>query len=431
MQVPEASNVEGAYSQLNRNSGKLGEFDRPWPQPSGIRRGFRAKTAAREGKCGKSKGPEFTFQLSRYRVCTYRAAWLVKRSYRHMGQLMNNLKQACFFVFLLIGSQLSLASAADDPELRRRFLEEAPGKWNEYIQAMQGFQGILHPVHRDLTTNKVVWRSQTLLKQRPGCELNIRQQFEPETRGVVCGYNPKYYFFLYRHRPDGGWIVDEHVDQVNREETDYGEKRDGYSVIQNLCANLTLGNSKWLPELMKDPSFSITSIHSISHEGQDAVAVQIDYPPRIQNKIIRSGRIILLPDAFWTIATADITTEGYDGRKGRYLHTYRVVPTGTQRLPVLRQVILRRGRGEGDVKFEYEIVSNYDLHDEPIPPESDFTLAAFGLPESAVAQSSATPSYYYLCAAVFGIACLIMAWWIKHRKRTPAGPSHHLSDFLV
>ena len=127
--------------------------------------------------------------------------------------------------------------------------------------------------------------------------------------------------------------------------------------------------------------------------------------------------MVLDPATYWCIRSFELDVKTAVGHGKHTLQTQlSEAPNGSMSIPKLCdykfEYALNQGGNfhiEGVVKFNLRIPSQ-------LPPDEEFTLSAFGLPEPFGMESRSTP--WYVWAGGVAIACLVLGGvvaWLRKR----------------
>lgn len=321
----------------------------------------------------------------------------------------------------------STCVAQEENEPTRRFLAEAPQGWQRYLTFAQRLQMTATATRTGVDNGKplVTTRFRTECKQATNSAVRVQFSLEAKTDGEVIGSNPSYTFTLKRRTAERGWIL---VDlkfgkQAKGRDEDHKSIHD--DVRWHVCGCLTLWNL-WLPDLIGDADFKITSVRPQIVGGLELVRVDFDYPKRADN-YPRPGALRITGG--WMLL---------DAQHDWILREYEVFHMTRERSLIHRRFEFKEGSDrhllathsktniKGKEKESFDIISEADIQTEERPdlPSREFTLSAFGLPEpkGIVWEDGGSPWYLWFTAV--GILCLCagaLLWRrVRRRKLTTA-----------
>ncbi|MEJ5277359.1 MAG: hypothetical protein WHU94_15750 [Thermogemmata sp.] len=128
------------------------------------------------------------------------------------------------------------------------------------------------------------------------------------------------------------------------------------------------------------------------------------------------------PEAGWCIREEVRRYVYADGvKESRNWFDYTINTSG---YPILRQHRnITQGQTDGGATFRFEVVRHLELSESDDPPEWEFTLSAFGLPEPVgVVWERRTPVYVWLLVAA-GVLLTLAVFFRWLARRLCHGPS--------
>lgn len=284
--------------------------------------------------------------------------------------------------------------------LRSQLYEEAPKAWQRYLEAQPETFVVITQSESDTPGARYQSvRIQTTWKRVGLCylKLGVYESLTGLTYAEAWGQNPHYSFRLRRTPASNHWIVEE----IHRE-----PDSQLLASFQRLFERpLTLWNLR-LPQLLQDPDFQLEELDWAEHQSRKLVRLSFSYEkapehyPFPGGHRLRGGWALLDPQRDWLlVAYAVYTLER--GKKYWFRHRFdwqRVIyPLG---LPAYSEI-------EESVFGQTRIT--YDFQDI-VPPLSDFSLRAFGLPEPAgVIWPQPTPWWLYLSLTGLGLVVIGLA----------------------
>lgn len=296
------------------------------------------------------------------------------------------------------------------PEL---FPHEAAKGWQEYDARARRLQGYWTDTSRIIATGEIQ-QSHYELKQGDGCWL-IMEEDSPANAGDGRGaelkvINRHYAFTLQRRRKTSAWFVSGFGKGLWTSGT-LGDPKYVATIVRRLP--FTFGAIVFTePFTLLDEGFSIKKVAGVKQDGQDLVKIEFRYqPPKsADRRPLRGGWVLLDPSRFWTIRQFDVETQ-WGEKSGRHLatFTYRV----SNGFPMIEKIVNQPTIGEvSAVEFVYD----FDLH-EGDPPDSDFTLSAFGFPEPKGAPLPDKGMPWIVWIAAVAVASLLLGTllrrWLK------------------
>lgn len=303
-------------------------------------------------------------------------------------------------VFLCSGGSLW----GSDPT--SEFLQEAQPHWQRYVafertlvySATSSMNGV----------NTVAGRKDvTILKRNGECFLFVGESTlvaaDGKTQysgGEVTGRNPKYSFTLSRKTSEGPWKIIK-LEKADPPQGTEGEGAGFLMVVDN--------HGLSMPSLAKKPGFRVLSCSRAPGE----VVIQFEWKPQGKQDYQVEGRIVLDPDQCWCVRSAETRalSRGQVINKTSLKHEYEP----NQGLPLARSRYVKRWLLFANNPKPEESETNLTIAQvvpNPLPPITDFTLSAFGLPEPpGVTWERPTP--WYLWAGGIAIICLIVGFLFK------------------
>jgi hypothetical protein len=315
---------------------------------------------------------------------------------------------------MILGQELS-------DSLKDWFLREAPSRWEEYRNLEQSMQQVI--TYRSFSSERQNTDTIRLeYRVSPTARLLVMQWLDgSQTRGEVLGFNPKYSFILSRKSVDDPWIV-EHLDMTTNELPEHMARR------INRFANGGTGlvSLQWypLPEVIREPNFQVKKVARKNHNEEELIEVEFDWPHDVAARSpedfnpIQGGRMLLDPKRFWTIRELELQLKTLVAR-GTYKRRNDI--DKGQEIPVPKHVVTSEEynlNSGGQMVLKTETVEMSFKKPKRPPPDRDFSLSAFGLPEPLGVSWSRTP--WYLWVALAGILFLLIGagfYWLKRRRQ--------------
>jgi hypothetical protein len=297
------------------------------------------------------------------------------------------------------------------------FLQDAQSHWQQYANFVQTLESSMTIISRSADTGEG-GKSSTLVKRSTECYLSVVEMthnFADGTskyrEGEVIGQNPQYVFTLRKTVGNGPWKLIKLAKPTPS--TEKKEANDGFLMVTGI-------QNQTLPKLAKQPGFRVV-VYERSSDNNIKVQFRWDlsgYPDRRLE-----GHLVLDPEHCWCVRSAE-TQDIFQGKvttKTSLRHEYE----SNQGLPLARSRSLRSWfLSANDPKPENieTIINVVQKVPDPLPPNTDFTLSAFGLTEPpGVTWERPTP--WYLWASGIAFACLIIGFVSKRiagRFRTAA-----------
>ncbi len=338
------------------------------------------------------------------------------------------MKQANVALLLAATAMVGLPFAASrviaqdhDEALKKRFLEEAPSRWEEYNRLVKTVQGSLR---FSLTGpgKEYDGQFQAEFKANDKARLLILQSLGSTDRGgKVFAANPQYIFTLQRKAPSASWVLTG-VDKVTVDKIASVVVR-RINMAFDKVAMLTRLNSVGLAEAVREPDFSVQRVRPRQRNGEELVEVVFESPHVLKDLSQRDynstqgGSMVLDPKRFWCVRGLDLNLKT-GVASGTYKLSVELDPSTTFPLPkrciALEEYALNSG---GQVRLKHESEFSLTVPARP-PADEEFTLAAFGLPEPFDTTPKGTRWYFWLAAAA--IVCFAGGAVLRRVRRRGA-----------
>jgi LPXTG-motif cell wall-anchored protein len=162
---------------------------------------------------------------------------------------------------------------------------------------------------------------------------------------------------------------------------------------------------------------------AIEHEGIACVRVEFDNSHELESNAkdfdpVQGGVLLLDPNRYWCVRGCEL--------RNRYIDAEALINEKVQlrdpseNLPVPKQIVSvsnqKRSMGEHLV---VKTMMEFELYEPSrLPPDKEFSLSAFGLPEPLGVSWSRTP--WYLWVGLAGILFLLVGagfYWLKRRRQ--------------
>jgi hypothetical protein len=234
------------------------------------------------------------------------------------------------------------------------------------------------------------------------------------------GLNPQYGFSLKRHQPSMPWVL-----------TGLSEHRESspaflarfHQRVEAIVNRLMFVGHERLAELVKQTDFHVIGCRRIRIAGDELVQVDFDYPHEdLRRNDVQGGSLVLDSSRYWCLRSYNVRIRG--GRTGRGTHQFTVKKwRDTDGFPVPVAATLESDFTNANKRHTFTMDYNYDLSvPDKLPPDRDFTLSAYDLPEPTLPGTS-IPNYVWV--AVVGVCCLTAGVLIRWRARraNQGGPS--------
>lgn len=329
---------------------------------------------------------------------------------------------------LVIVLVLAASNCAHAEDLdRERLLARAAPAWDSYRSFVKCLQGSFRTTVVQATLNRSI-RSRTDVRwSHTGASYVYAPELSPgETVAGAKWFaqvaNSRYGFRLQRENGDQAWSM---TNLVPAAQVQHMRDFPPTWGIMHYCfedaIHLAIEFDR-LPDFCAAPGFLL---HKLSEDVKDGdTLLRVDFsssggfvkdatidglPHRKGYQAIRGGHFFLDPKACYTIRAFELQCEEpnhpHFAVSGRI--EYRRSANG---FPILVKRVSESRDAGGRVLGRD--IREYDLREGPAPPESEFTLSAFGLPEPAQ-YPRPTPWYWYLAGG--GGAALIAGAVLRRR----------------
>jgi len=316
---------------------------------------------------------------------------------------------------VLVGSEFLGTSTRAEESLIEAFLREAPPKWLDYEKKAKDLQG-LATVRVQRGDTSATSFSSVELRHNNDCSLLFGRTGIGESPDAVFAFNTKYSFALKGSEAAKSWKITKlEMDKERLEPVVATELQAARDVI----AIMVMPHHRKLTELIARRSFRVTNATYIDHPPDQLVEIEFtnDHPPHEKPFCpIQGGTLRLDPQSYWVARSGDLRLRypSFDMR----VHFVSTSRSGEKALPVpVKYEEWREIVGQPPSKRQYWL-REFDLKQlSTLPPENEFTLTAFGLPEPpGVTWKKPTP--WWLWTSLGGIAMLVLGaglGWLRKR----------------
>jgi hypothetical protein len=337
---------------------------------------------------------------------------------------LNRSRIACVMLGLLglAGATVS-ARGQEADTAKRRFINEAPPKWEDYRSFEQRLQGTYTQTSKmtDLKTSKSTGGGEGhfQIKQNAACVLSHALK-DDEGPAIVVASNTKYSFQLRYVEDKAGWLLS----GLDLEGQTAGVLPAGWTVRRTVNRNLWIDGifddrvSDWL----KEGIFQVVNAATLAKGGKELVRISFERAPPKDIKVpAMKGSLVLDPNLHWCIVEQELfQTQATGPQHVLVTKEYKATPNGYP--------IIARTRRHAKIEGVYiaDATWEFDLH-ESAPEDHEFTLSAFGMPEPEGITWDRGPRYY-LWFGITGVVALGLAVWFRRlaRKRAAARPASPL-----
>jgi hypothetical protein len=275
-------------------------------------------------------GRSFQKEVLDMKNLTLRASWFASISF------------ACALI-LVVGSTYALGQG--DEELKRRFVQEAPSRWEEYVRLSGEVQGILTISH---TASLNAFEEQSRLEYKTNGRGKLLKVFgrqmingkvEPEDEEIF-GINSDYAFALRRKSPSSFWLLTDLI-KVNNG-SDLSKVASRFIHYLRGVTYAVYFDGEPLTEVVHKPDFRLGHCRKIKCEGEDLVEVSFTYT-KMDDKWNRSlqGKLVFDPNRYWCLRSGESQVTGNFATGTDIFHVTQSDNAG--RLPPLSRVYLTDG----------------------------------------------------------------------------------------
>jgi hypothetical protein len=325
---------------------------------------------------------------------------------------------------LAVGFQQGLGQDRDGA-LQQRLVQEAPFRWEEYARLSGELQGVLSVSHAGTLNayrynSRMDYKTNGRGKTLKVATKDVRNGKVEQEDEEVFGFNPRYAFTLRRKSPSSPWILTDLLDLSSS--TDLGRvafRLNDYLACVSYAVRL---DSEPLAEVLRKPAFRIGHCRKVERDGEELMEVTFTYSKEQANRKRRNlkGRLLFDPSRYWCLRSGDVEVTGDTLSGTRKIRVTQSDHAG-ESLPFFRVF-----EADGDwvspagwsnqQRIRYEVTLSQPTH---LPPDEDFTLSAFGLPEPPGLEGR-RPTPWYLWLGLAGIVCLALGISLRRRRQEGA-----------
>jgi hypothetical protein len=307
-------------------------------------------------------------------------------------------------------SQLFAQQASSTTDLKERFLKEAPSAWEEYSGRAEKLQG--------KTSFQMTIKSQEgKIEHHYEFKMNGESKLfymtkERQIKGTrdyhtfwVYGINPKYTFGLTRKTESSPWVVSELIVDNPDPEKSFEKQFE----MKPALAHLVRIQEQPLSDIIRKPSFRLVGCRALQQNRVQLAEVIFDCPEEPkegQLALLQGGRLILDPNAFWSIRVYQVRQKLFGGHQTIDFQVSDLTEIDKSLVLPKRALARYEKTMDDGTATKWESLYEYDLSfPNRLPSKDDFTLSAFGLSEP---PGLAKSWRWYLLAAFIGFLCLAL-----------------------
>jgi hypothetical protein len=317
-----------------------------------------------------------------------------------------------------------LECPAAGSELETRFKREAPQKWTDYVEKASRLKGFVKFKRVDRRNGKTLEAQTTEINLSPPYSKVINTRPDEKVRLDVS--NLQYSFRLEKESTNSPWVIG----QVQNKPPSVGTVGGGPLASQGTdimplryaCRGMIL-MATWLPRMLEEPGFAVKDITGVDDSEGTLARLNFSYDPKqIANNPIRDGSVVLLPDKFWLIKTANVNALWPQSSEHGSIQISNEYKTGSEGLPILSKQVMRvtAKSSSGGESIDHDWIWDYELSEnsESVKPE-DFTLTAYGFAEPGMTEDVKSRARFYITLVV--VIGLAIALLIKNRSKLLPG----------
>ena len=303
-----------------------------------------------------------------------------------------------------------------EPELRRRFLTEAPIAWEKYRAFTATLQGTCEALFIHNGEKYSHTRHQVVSNSR--CR-SVRIDDLVHKDVIVMAYNDDYSFHVRRPGAKNGWRFEQLALKTTNAaefERKSGEVR---SIDYSGASALIQAHGEHLATLIKQETFRVVRASDVDRDNEKMVEIIFTNSHPITDRpfvAIQSGTIILDPNRSWCLRAGETTCKYANGDMKTTIETE--IHPGTGEFPVPKRYVTRSQSTSGDQKTQVHTIE-YDLQKpSTMPPDGEFYASVFGLPEPISVKPPPAPTRWWLWLSLAALALFgIVGLYFKLRQR--------------
>jgi hypothetical protein len=296
-----------------------------------------------------------------------------------------------------------------DEMLTKEFSNQAAARWADYIEQTKRLQGSFSytVVQSDGTQNRVTTEikkgTENRLALKSTSQTTPPKENAKEATVSVDGFNPDYGFSLRRANVAMPWVLTALVD---RQEVPSAVVEKSNKTADSAVNGLLYVTRESMPQMLKQVEFRVIGCRHMRASGDELVLVDFDYPhDDLRRSEVQGGSLVLDPSRFWCLRSFDVRFRVQTGGQG--VMSFEVTKwRDSDGFPVPVAAVRSSDGVEDNVRYKVSWHYDYDLSiPDKLPPDGDFTLSAYGLPEPKMAGR---PIPLYVWAAAVGLCCVMV-----------------------
>jgi hypothetical protein len=353
------------------------------------------------------------------------------------GEHRNDFNSIVFFVFAIFVSWTGVCFSQNGSDLLARFLTEAPQKWREYrvfSKTIQGRittatetfdpSGILYRTHKITLKDKKFLTKKGIFHVKQNAQsalsnVNV-ETFDFKTKSSqqffnVSGANSRYAFELGKKPSSVDWYLKYLIMDPSAKIAADGQRTIQDDVFYQIAPHFLLLNQTLIEALEDKKANTFKEARIVKRDHGDCVEIRYETRKKIGSVDgPHRGTIILNPDQCWCVLENRIQTR----KTNKYDETQRwefEMTDAAKQFPVLKRAKFVEGTRTPDGQtIEGITIADYEFTEAVNPPDRDFTLSAFGLPEpEGVVWPRPFPWYLWFLA--IGAVALGAGWYWRRR----------------
>lgn len=319
-------------------------------------------------------------------------------------------------LLLICGLALPQAIVASEQDWRRRFLDDAPRKWKEYVTTVRHYSATWEERFYSVqeSGNKTAGGVNHFHIKRNAthdCTLMFYTRGTGKMPGMCWGENEKYALELMQEPGAERWMLKKLA--LDKNTQDYRQiKRLLDSNSRVPCPFLVW--EEWLPTWIAEKRLQMEKVELLNAQGCSLLKIWFtNIRQKESESQLEKGWFIVDPDNWWRVIQYDIVRVG-----GQMIHGTFEFTSNAEGVPLLnRRMEERKWTGEDGKKHQHISIQQISIEAKEFPV-GDFTLSAFGLPEpQGITWASGSRRWLWFVGA--GVICVALVVFVsRHMKKT-------------